>query len=250
MVLDLRRGDCFIVMDEIPDKSVDMVLCDLPYNCTAQEWDKAIDLGLLWKQYERVRKETAPVVLFASQPFTTKLINSNIDNFKYCWYWSKNQTTNFFHAKRMPLRKIEEICVFYKHNYYPQKSDGHVPTRSAKGCSNGKIYYGGNRRDYAGGDTTRYPNNLLEFDCVDNYNKLHPNEKPVELLEYLIRTYTNDGDVVLDNTMGSGSTGVACLNTNRNFIGIELDDNYFDIAEGRMKAVSSDKKENFSDGTE
>lgn len=235
----LFNGDCFDVMNNIQDKSIDMILCDLPYNCTAQEWDKEINLDLLWSKYERIRKDDCPVVLFASQPFTTKLISSNIKNFKYCWYWSKNQTTNFFHAKRMPLRKIEEICVFYKHNYNPQKTDGHIPTRAAKGCSNGKIYYSGKKRNYEGGDTTRYPNNLLEFNCVNNYHKLHPNEKPVELLEYLIKTYTNEGDVVLDNTMGSGSTGVACVNTNRDFIGIELDEQYFEVASKRINEVET-----------
>lgn len=235
----LYNGDCFDVMNNIQDKSVDMILCDLPYNCTAQEWDKEINFDLLWSQYERIRKDDCPVVLFSSQPFTTKLISSNIKNFKYCWYWSKNQTTNFFHAKRMPLRKIEEICVFYKHDYYPLKSDGHIPTNSAKGCSNGKIYYGGKKRNYEGGDTTRYPNNLLEYKCVDNYSKQHPNEKPVDLLAYLIKTYTNEGETVLDNTMGSGSTGVACANTNRNFIGIELDGGYFKIAEQRMDEMEN-----------
>lgn len=239
MNVKLYNSDCIEVMKEISDKSVDMVLCDLPYGCTAQEWDKIIDFDILWKQYERIRKENCPVVLFSSQPFTTKLIGSNIDNFKYCWYWSKNQATNFFHTKRMPLRKIEEICVFYKHKYNPQKTDGHIPTRAAKGCSNGTIYYGGNKRNYEGGDTTRYPNNLLEFKCVNNYHKVHPNEKPVELLEYLIKTYTNEGDVVFDNTMGSGSTGVACINTNRSFIGIELNEKYFKIADKRINEVKN-----------
>jgi site-specific DNA-methyltransferase (adenine-specific) len=236
-MVELYNGDCLDIMMSMPDESVDMVLCDLPYGCTAQEWDKIIKFDELWKQYERIRKENCPVVLFSSQPFTTLLISSNMSNFKYCWYWSKNQTTNFFHAKRMPLRKIEEICVFYKNEYNPQKTDGHIPTCSAKGCSNGKIYYGGNKRNYEGGDTTRFPNNLLEFDCVDNYHKKHPNEKPVELLEYLIKTYTDEGDTVLDNTMGSGSTGVACVNTNRNFIGIELDKSYFEIATKRINEV-------------
>lgn len=236
---ELYKGDCFDVMKNIGDKSVDMVLCDLPYNCTAQEWDKEFDLPKLWNEYERIRKDDCPIVLFASQPFTTRLIESNMDNFKYCWYWVKNQATNFFHAKRMPLRKIEEICVFYKHEYYPQKSVGHVPTRSAKGCSNGNIYYGNNKRNYDGGDTTRYPTNILEYRCVDNYNKSHPNEKPTDLLEYLIRTYTNEGETVLDNTMGSGSTGVACVNTNRNFIGIEMDDNYFSVAKERISTFET-----------
>lgn len=138
--INLYHGNCLDIMKNLPDKFVDLVLCDLPYGCTAQKWDEIIDFNELWVQYERIRKDKCPIVLFASQPFTTKLIASNIDNFKYCWYWSKNQTTNFFHAKRMPLRKIEEICVFYKHEYYPQKTYGHIPTQSAKGCSNGTIY--------------------------------------------------------------------------------------------------------------
>lgn len=232
--MQLYNGDCLEIMNEIPDKSIDLILCDLPYGCTAQKWDKIIDFNGLWEQYKRVRKEKCPIVLFSSQPFTTQLISSNIKNFKYCWYWSKNQATNFFHAKHMPLRKIEEICVFYKHNYYPQKTDGHVPTNSAKGCTNGTIYYGKNKRDYEGGETTRYPNNILEFKCVDNYHKTHPNEKPVDLLGYLIKTYTEEGGLVLDNCMGGGSTGVACVNTNRDFIGIELDEKYFEIAKQRI----------------
>lgn len=233
-VTQLYNGNCIEILPQIKNKSIDLILCDLPYGCTAQCWDKIIDFNILWKEFERLRKEKCAVVLFASQPFTTQLIYSNSNNFKYCWYWSKNQSTNFFHAKRMPLRKIEEICVFYTHNYYPQKTDGHIPTNSAKGCSNGKIYYSGNKRDYEGGDTTRYPTNLLEFNCVDNYHKTHPNEKPTELLEYLIKTYTNEDDMVLDCTMGSGSTGVACNNTNRSFIGIELDEKYFGIANDRI----------------
>lgn len=240
--MELYKGDCLEVMEGIRDGSVDLILCDLPYGCTAQKWDTVIDFGRLWEQYRRIRKPECPVVLFSSQPFTTMLISSNMKNFKYCWYWSKNQTTNFFHAKRMPLRKIEEICVFFKHKYTPQKTDGHIPTRAAKGCSNGVIYYGGNKRDYRGGDTTRYPNNLIEFDCVDNYHKMHPNEKPVALLEYLVKTYSNEGDVVLDNCMGSGSTGVACVNTGRYFIGIELDDKYFGIAEKRINDAVNEKR--------
>lgn len=240
--MELYKGDCLEVMDGIREGSVDLILCDLPYGCTAQKWDTVIDFGRLWKQYRRIRKPECPVVLFSSQPFTTMLISSNMKNFKYCWYWSKNQTTNFFHARRMPLRKIEEICVFFKHKYTPQKTDGHAPTRAARGCSNGAIYYGGGKRDYEGGDTTRYPNNLIEFDCIDNYHKMHPNEKPVALLEYLVKTYSNEGDVVLDNCMGSGSTGVACVNTGRDFIGIELDGKYFGIAEKRINDAVNEKR--------
>ena len=202
---------------------------------TAPKWDEHIDMVELWKQYNRIIKKNGTIALFASQPFTTKIISSNENDFRYCWYWLKNQGTNFFHAKRMPIRKIEEICIFKKGKYYPQITDGHIPTNSAKGCSNGTAYHGTNTRDYEGGKTTRFPTNILEFKCVDNYSRLHSSEKPVDLLEYLIKTYTNEGETVLDNTFGSCSTGIACLNTNRKFIGMEMDDKYFDIAQKRIK---------------
>jgi site-specific DNA-methyltransferase (adenine-specific) len=183
----------------------------------------------------RVVKKNGSVLLFACQPFTTKLISSNENDFRYCWYWLKNQGTNFFHAKRMPIRKIEEICVFGKGKYNPQITDGHIPTNSAKGCSNGKAYHGTNKRDYEGGKTTRFPVNILEFKCVDNYSRLHSAEKPVDLCEYLIKTYTDEGDLVMDNCAGSGSTGVACINVKRNFIGIEIDLDYCQLANKRME---------------
>lgn len=234
----LLQGDCMELMSKIPDKSIDMILCDLPYGVTACDWDNKLNFEKLWEQYNRIVKENAPIILFASMPFTVDVINSNRKNFKYCWYWVKNQGTNFFHAKRMPIRKVEEICVFNSKIYYPQITDGHVPTNSAKGFSDGNVYYGDNKRNYEGGSTKRYPTNILDFKCVDNYHRLHPNEKPVELLEYLIKTYTNESDLVLDNCMGSGSTGVACLNVNRDFIGIELDDNYFETAKSRIEEVN------------
>ena len=140
----------------------------------------------------------------------------------------------------MPIRKIEEICIFKKGKYYPQITDGHIPTNSAKGCSNGKAYHGTNTRDYEGGKTTRFPTNILEFKCVDNYSRLHSSEKPVDLVEYLIKTYTDENDLVLDNTMGSCSTGIACVNTNRNFIGIENNMDYFNIS---LKRVEEKRKE-------
>lgn len=232
--MQLIKGDCLEIMKDIPDKSIDLILCDLPYGMTAPKWDEHIDIKKMWIEYKRIIKHKGSIVLFASQPFTTKLISSNEKDFKYCWYWNKNQGTNFFHAKRMPIRKVEEICVFKNGKYNPQITDGHIPTNSAKGCSNGKAYHGTNKRDYEGGKTTRYPTNILEFKCVDNYSRVHSSQKPVELLEYLIKTYTNEGETVLDNCMGSGSTGVACINTNRNFIGIELDENYFNVAENRI----------------
>ena len=229
-------GDCLVEMDKIADKSIDMILCDLPYGTTAPKWDENIDINKLWKHYNRIIKDGGMIALFAAQPFTTKLISSNETDFKYCWYWIKNQATNFFHAKRMPVRKVEEICIFKKGAYYPQITDGHIPTSSAKGCSNGKAYHGTNKRDYEGGKTTRYPNNVLTFKCVDNYSRQHSSEKPVALMEYLIKTYTNEGETVLDNCMGSGSTGVACKKTGRHFIGIEKDEKYFKLAVDRVTA--------------
>ena len=229
------HGDCLEVMQNMPNQCVDMVLCDLPYGMTAPKWDERINMEKLWKEYRRVLKKNGSVLLFACQPFTTKLISSNETDFCYCWYWLKNQGTNFFHAKRMPIRKIEEICVFGKGKYNPQITDGHMPTNSAKGCSNGKAYHGTNKRDYEGGKTTRFPVNVLEFKCVDNYSRVHSSEKPVDLCEYLIKTYTDEGDLVLDNCAGSGSTGVACINTKRKFVGIELDQDFCLLANKRME---------------
>ena len=191
--IQLICGDCLEKMKDISDKSIDMILCDLPYGVTANNWDKHIDITILWEQYNRIVSK-GTIALFACQPFTTKLISSNEKDFRYCFYWIKNQTTNFFHAKHMPLRAVEEICIFKKGKYYPQITDGHVPTNSAKGCNNGKTYYGTSRRDYEGGKTTRFPNNVLTFSCVNNYSRLHSSEKPVDLLEYLIKTYTDIGD--------------------------------------------------------
>lgn len=234
---NLLIGDCLELMGNIPDKSIDMILCDLPYGITAPEWDSVLDMNILWKHYERIRKNNCPIVLFSSQPFTTKLINSNMNNFKYCWYWEKNQGTNFFHAKRMPIRKIEEICIFYNGKYNPQMSEGHIPTNSSVGSSDGKTYHGSNKRNYKGGSTIRYPTNILKYKSVNNYERLHSAEKPVDLLEYLIRTYTNEGELILDNCMGSGSTGIAARNTGRNFIGMEMNKEYYDIAMKRLSGV-------------
>jgi site-specific DNA-methyltransferase (adenine-specific) len=229
-------GDCLEIMKNIDDDSIDFICCDLPYGMTAPNWDVHINVVALWSQWNRIIKKGGTIALFASQPFTTKLISSNEKEFRYCWYWIKNQATNFFHAKRMPTRKVEEICIFKKGKYNPQITDGHVPTNSAKGCSDGKAYFGTNKRNYKGGKTTRYPNNVLEFKCVDNYSRLHSSEKPVDLLEYLIKTYTNEGEIVLDNCAGSGSIGVACQNTNRNFILIEKEEEYYNIINKRLKS--------------
>jgi len=233
-MIQLINGDCLLELPKIENNSIDLILADLPYGTTAPTWDKIINMRLLWIEYKRIIKDNGTIALFSAQPFTTKLIASNEEGFRYCWYWIKNQGTNFFHAKRMPIRKVEEICIFGNGNYYPQISEGHAPTNSAKSCSNGKAYSGTNLRDYEGGKTTRFPTNVLEFKCVNNYKRLHSAEKPVPLLEYLINTYTLKGQIVLDNAMGSGSTGEACINTNRDFIGIEKDKSIFNIAEQRV----------------
>lgn len=236
-MIKLMQGDCLIAMKEIESGSVDFICCDLPYGVTAPKWDEHVNILELWGQYNRIIAKNGTVALFASQPFTTKIIDSNEKDFRYCWYWLKNQGTNFFHAKRMPIRKVEEICIFKKGKYFPQMSTGHIPTNSAKGCSKGNAYHGTNTRDYEGGVTTRFPTNVLEFKCVGNYSRLHSAEKPVDLVEYLIRAYTEEGDVVIDNCMGSGTTGVAAKNLNRRFIGIEIDEEYFKIAQDRISAA-------------
>ena len=237
-MIQLINGECLHEMSLLPAASCDLILCDLPYGATAPEWDSVLPMDAVWAQYNRLLAPGGVVALFGSQPFTTMLISSNIRNFRYVWYWQKNQGTNFFHASRMPIRKVEEICIFGGRRYFPQVTDGHVPTQSARGCSNGSAYHGTNRRNYEGGKTTRFPTNILEFKCVSNYKRKHSAEKPVDLLEYLIRTYTEPGMAVLDNCMGSGSTGVACVQSRRKFIGIELDPIYFAVAQDRVNQAT------------
>lgn len=235
MIQEIWFGDCLNLLQNIDDNSIQFILIDPPYGCTAQQWDNILPFDLLWKEFNRIGSENYVCGIFGSQPFTTKIISSNIDNFRYNWYWVKNQATNFFHAKRMPLRKVEEICIFGGNTYYPQITENNIPTNSAKGCSNGTIYHGKNKRNYSGGVTTRYPNNILEYKCVNNYHKLHPNQKPLELLEYLIKTYTKENDLVLDCVSGSGSTLLAAKNLNRQFIGIENNKDYYDIIIKRLE---------------
>lgn len=228
--IQLYNGDCLEIMKNISNKSIDMILCDLPYGQTWQKWDNIIDFNELWKQYKRIITDDGAIVLFASQPFTTKLINSNIKDFKYCWYWIKNIKGNYLNAKRQPLRQIEEICVFTKHNYYPQGIiDCNKISRRGEGARITLQNYANEWKQ----EKTNYPTNLLYYDL--DKEKLHPTQKPVALLEYLIKTYTNENDLILDNCMGSGSTGVACKHLNRNFIGIEIDEKYFNIAKERIK---------------
>lgn len=229
-------SDCFTFLSEIPSSSIDFICIDPPFGMTALEWDSCVPFDKLWSELGRVIKPEGVTAIFAAQPFTTKVIVSNIKDFKYCWYWNKNQGTNFFHAKRMPIRKVEEICIFGGKTYNPQITSGHVPTNAARGKAKGKVYHGRNDRDDAGGKTTRYPSNILEHKCVDNYSRLHPNQKPVELLEYLIKTYTSEGDTVLDCFAGVGSTMVAAHNTSRKWIGCEREVTYTDIANNRIQS--------------
>ena len=235
----LLQGDCLEVMKSIPDGSVDMVLTDIPYGTTACKWDSVISFDAMWEQLSRVVRRGGAVLLFGAEPFSSLLRVSNIGNFKYDWTWHKNIATNFLHAKRQPLRASENISVFIAGTsyYYPQMTDGHKPTSSAKGTSNHKLWSGINKRNEVGGKTTRYPQNIITFDVVSRKERYHPTQKPVDLLEYLIRTYTNNREVILDFTMGSGSTGVACVNTDRQFIGIELDPDYFAIAQDRISTA-------------
>ena len=219
-------GDCLERMKEIPDGSVDMVLADLPYGTTACNWDSVIPFDLMWVEINRVLKKGKAAVFTASQPFTTNLAYSNLANFKYSWVWRKNRATNFPNAKRRPLTAHEDILVFIDGNlfYNPQKTKGHKPTNSAFGCSQGSIYNGDNTRSYKGGDTERFPLTVIDFKCERGF---HPTQKPVALMEYLIKTYTDEGETVLDMTMGSGTTIVAANNTGRESIGIEKDRKIF-----------------------
>lgn len=236
---EIILGDCLEVVCNIPDNSIDFICIDPPYGMTAPQWDKQVDFSRLWIEFKRIRKPNSAIAIFTSQPFTTKIISSNPNEFRYCWYWMKNQATNFFHAKRMPTRKVEEICIFgsSKTIYYPQISEGHVPTNSAKGCSNGKAYHGSNKRDYKGGSTSRFPTNVLNFKCVDNYSRLHSSQKPLDLMEYLVKTYTKENEIVLDCFSGTGTTLLASKNLSRKYIGIEKDENSFNISIERMKGA-------------
>lgn len=321
MSMQLMQGDCLELMRSIPDGSVDMILCDLPYGTTACKWDTVIPFEPLWAQYRRIAKRNAAIVLTASQPFTTALIASNVDLFRYSWVWEKDQGVNFMSAKRQPLKVHEDVCVFYAdlaeqrgaaveyaplREYFQTERDesglsaqeiasvlgnfmaSHYFTNGAQFCipsadnyaklqTTGRFQrpYEEVRREYqrlgesihpvtynpqmtAGNpyisgkgtsgevtgcvqkvqtinEGTRYPRSILPF---KRQTGIHPTQKPVALMEYLIRTYTNEGDTVLDNCMGSGTTGVACVNTGRKFIGIEMDSGYFEIAKDRIEAAA------------
>jgi site-specific DNA-methyltransferase (adenine-specific) len=249
MTHDLRLGDCLQVMETLAPASVDLILCDLPYGTTACKWDSVIPFDALWTQYRRIAKPNAAIVLTASQPFTTALIASNMEMFKYCLVWEKTRATGHVHAKNKPMKKHEDVCVFSgapmghasllgvrRMTYNPQGlRRKEAPTIRKKGGSSDAVQ--GARpsdRDVLQ-EFDGYPHSILSV--ASESRTVHPTQKPVALMEYLIRTYTNEGDTVLDNCMGSGTTGVACANTGRKFIGIERDPGYFDIARKRIEAA-------------
>ena len=310
-MIDLRKGDCLEIIKEIPDKSIDMILCDLPYGTTACKWDVVIPFDKLWEQYERIIRVNGYIVLFGSQPFTSELIHSNINNFSHQWIWNKNNSSNYPLAKIQPLKITEDINVFcfnydkydFRRKYFEKvlnfigkkkteilketnqgldhcfrinslqfdiptkenydlitekyklnKMQGYLNYEKINSCHRtynpqgiielNKIKKRGSNAKHFGDSGlktenyqkyTNYPNNILFFPKEKNDKNLHPTQKPVALLEYLIKTYTKENETVLDNCMGSGSTGVACVNTNRNFIGIELDEKYFEIAKKRIE---------------
>lgn len=243
---ELWHGDCLELMQSIPDGSVDMILCDLPYGTTACKWDTVIPFEPLWEQYRRIIKPNAAIVLTASQPFASALAMSNIDWFKYQWIWEKERPSNFFAAKFMPLNNTEDVLVFSAGGcnngaknpmrYYPQgvscidriaknsNTGGKIGAEHKTSLNDGRIYHQ---------TVTVYPKKTIKFN--NDSLTVHPTQKPVALMEYLIRTYTKEGEVVLDNCMGSGTTGVACANTGRRFIGIEKEVKYFDIALRRIE---------------
>ena len=232
--IKLIHGDCLEKMKDIPDKSIDMILCDLPYGTTACKWDIVIPFEPLWEQYKRIIKDRGAIVLFGSEPFSSYLRMSNIKQYKYDWIWDKVIPSGFQIAKYNPMKRHELISVFQEgSNWYPQKEKRDKPVKG-RVCSSSDSsplkYNDGIVRVY----TEKNPQSILVFSKQSDGKYIHPTQKPVALMEYLIKTYTLEGETVLDNCMGSGSTGVACINTNRSFIGIEKDDKYFEIAERRI----------------
>jgi len=232
--MELKLGDCLEKLTEVSDNSVNMVMADLPYGTTACKWDSIIPLEPLWKELQRVTMDNSAMVFTAEQPFTTTLASSNLNHFRYEWIWEKPQGTNPMNAKVMPLKSHENILVFYKKKpvYNPQMwYSTPYSGFSSDESKIGEVYGSAKSKHRDNPDGSRYPKTVQKFKQEKGY---HPTQKPVTLMEYLIKTYTNEGDTVLDPTMGSGTTGVACINTDRNFIGIERDEEYYEIAKTRI----------------
>lgn len=236
-MIDLKQGDCLDLMKNIPDKSIDMILCDLPYGTTARnKWDKTISLIELWNVYNKIIKDNGAIVLFSQMPYSATLVQSNQKMFRYEIIWEKTQGTGFLNANEMPLKIHENILVFYKNlpTYNPQMRLGFKPYKTKSSPNSSYNYHNGIGNCFTKSDGKRYPVDIIKFD-YDRKERFHPTQKPVALLEYLIKTFSNVGDTILDNCMGGGSTGIACINTNRNFIGIELNEKFFNIAKERIE---------------
>ena len=234
----IYNEDCLVGMNDIPDKSIDMILCDLPYETTKNKWDLIIPLDELWNHYNRIIKDNGAIVLTAQTPFDKVLGVSNLKMLKYEWIWEKTSATGHLNAKKMPMKAHENILVFYKKppTYNPQKTTGHerkVSTAKHKRNSKNSSNYGESSATTYD-STERYPRSVQLFSTDKQKSSLHPTQKPVALFEYLIKTYSNEGETVLDNCMGSGTTAVACMNTNRNYIGFELDKDYYELANERI----------------
>lgn len=229
-------GDCFDILPAIDTGSIDLVLADIPYGTTQCNWDSVLDLGQMWSELHRVSKSNAAIVLFSAQPFSSLLVASNVKYWKTEWIWEKGNATGFLNAKKQPLRAHENIQVFYRQQptYNPQMTTGHNRKTSCRKVV-GSDCYGQGNTDVVYDSTERYPRDVQKFSSDKQKSKLHPTQKPVALLRYLIETYTNPGEIVLDFTMGSGSTGVACKETGRKFIGVEKEEKYYCIAKERLK---------------
>jgi len=235
----LWNGDCLKLMKDIPDKSIYAIICDLPYGITQNKWDSVIPLDLLWEQYNRIIKERGAIVLFAQTPFDKILGVSNLKMLKYEWIWEKDRPTGHLNAKKMPMKAHENILVFYKKlpTYNPQKTTGHKPMNNGSSQPIENINnYGKFNRTKTGGNTDRYPRSIYKCNTVNSQSGiLHPTQKPLNLVEMLVKTYTNENDWVLDNTCGSNTTGIACYDLNRNYIGIEKDIDIYNVAKKRVE---------------
>lgn len=248
----LYNGDCLAVMDKLIEQGVkvDAVICDPPYGTTACKWDSVIPLNEMWERVNKLIKDNGAICLFGNEPFTSKLICSNLNGFKYRWDWNKKIPSGMGYAKYRPMQQTEDICVFTKNGektiYNPQMIKREKPIKSGGNTIQAGAYSGfkcmGEGKEYKKTYEYKNPTTLIEFGKIRK-GSVHPTQKPVDLLEYLIRTYTNENDLVLDFTMGSGSTGVACINTNRKFIGVEINEKYFNIAKDRIEAATLSNKQ-------
>lgn len=233
-------GDCLDLLKNIPDKSIDLVLVDPPYGTTACKWDIIIPFEPMWKEIERVKKGKAAALIFGTEPFSSLLRTSNIGNFKYDWVWEKSHPKGHLNANKQPLRAHEIVSVFYDNNYYPQKTSGH-PLKTANNNDRSRkqtALYGKQKGITSYSSTERFPRSVIKFKADTQKENYHPTQKPVALLEYFIKTYSSENDTVLDFAMGSGSAGIACQNLKRNFIGIEKNKEFFDIAEKRLSQTA------------